>query len=316
MRTVCRATACMLAAAAALPAAAIAGGPPKRDPGSVRVVGVHDGLRITSSTAGDAEFRCIAAQGLASICMRHNPRADAPLLVFHEVSRSRALGRLVVAGLAGDDAVRIRIRVRKDVRELEPGRFGAYSAVFPATTRQRDLVISVRTRSGKTETTDYRKSSARWRPVAGSDKVDRTLTDPDGTKLGQLVWRAAGGQLCQQIGQLVGGRVGDLRGRVFNEYPINDGGSCVRLPLQGPTAPSIGSSGDSVTVSGFARSDVRTLEAQLPDGRVVDLPRSPRGAFGVVLTVPGGLAASVKLSGTLTNGSMFVQALGGPPPVA
>ncbi|MBJ7332672.1 MAG: hypothetical protein JHC95_22450 [Solirubrobacteraceae bacterium] len=309
-----RAIACLLVAFAALPAAASAGGPPKGDPGSTRVVGTEQGVRVTSSTQDDGAFRCISAQGLASICARHTSGEDGPLLVFHEVRAGRILGPLVVAGLAGDNAVRVRVRVRGDVRELKPGRFGAYFAMFSVNARQRDLVVSVRTRSGLTRSTDYRKSNPRWRPVAGSDEVDRMFPGPDGNRLGQLVWRAAGGQLCQAIGDLLRGRVGSLRGRVFNEYPINDGGSCVRLTAEVPFGVNVERAGERVTIGGFARNDVRTLSAQMPDGRTVDLPRSRHGAFGAVLSVPGGLTGAVSLSGTFTNGSPFTQAVGGPPP--
>lgn len=159
--------------AAAVPAHAA----PRTDPGSTRVTAEQDGLVLTTSTADDGRYRCLAVRAFVSSCAVASQR---PLLVHHVVENGTTpeLGPLVVAGLAGSDAVRIRVRIGDDVRSLAPRRFGAYLAVFPATAHQRFLVITERLRDGKLRVTDYRRSTPRQRPVAGSIRVERRLIDP------------------------------------------------------------------------------------------------------------------------------------------
>lgn len=299
----------LLAAATTGPAQAV----PRTDPGSTRVTAEQRGLVLTTATADEGRYRCIAVRGFVSSCAVASQR---PLLVQHIVERGKpaVLGPLVVAGLAGRDAVRVRVRVGTDVRSLAPRRFGAYLAVFPATARQRSLVIAERLRDGTVRVTDYRRSSPRWQPVAGSIRVERTLVDPvPGARawLGQLVWRTAAGALCQHVGTLVSGRVGSLLGSVFSEYPVNDGGACVRPGSLAPLSASITTGSGRLTLAGFVRPDVRALAARFDGGAPVNLPVSRRGAF-VLVRRAADSDPVITIVGTAADGSSFEQVVSRP----
>ena len=291
---------------------------PVADRGSSRVVATTDGFVARASTARDGDLRCISVSRIGATACSPPSLKEGALLIGHAVSRPRGaaprLGRLVVAGLAGDAAVRVRVRWRGGVRAVRPGRFGAYLAVLPARARQRDVVIAMRHRDGSSDVIDYRRTRPRWAPVAGSDRVERRFRDPlNGRRLGLLVWRAARGQTCHQLGDLVGGRVGSLRGRSFAEYPINDGGSCTRtadMPV--PLGFGVTVTRGRAVVSGIARADVARAELRL-DGTVVPLALTRRRAFAHVLPASGMTAPAVTLVATLRDGQRVEQPAAPPP---
>jgi hypothetical protein len=301
--------------ALALPAVASAQGP-DHDPGSSRVVARERGFVARVSTERDGELRCIGVSRIGVTVCSPPRLKEGALVIGHLVSRPRGrqprLGSLVVAGLGGDAAVRVRVRWRGGVRTLRPRRFGAYLAILPASARQRDVVIAMRHRDGSTNVIDYRRTRPRFRPVPGSARIERRLRDPvSGGQLGLLVWRAAGGQLCTELGDVVGGRVGSLRNRFFGEFPINDGGSCSRTAgLPTPLAFGMTTGRGRVIVKGIARDDVERVELRLDDGTVRPMPLTARRAFVEILRAADPMLPGLTLVATLRDGSRVEQRLG------
>jgi hypothetical protein len=290
------------------------------DRGTTRTTFRTDGITLRTSTARDGAVRCVAVPSLGRACSPRGVKEGA-LFVGHVVTVRRGaptrLGRLVIAGLGGDRARRVRVRWRNRVTVIEPRRFGAYLAVLGPSARQRDVVITMRHADGSSNSIDYRRTRPRFRPVAGSERVDLRLDDPlDGSPLGLLTWRAAGGQRCQFLGDLVGGRVGHLRGRVFTEYPINDGGSCGRPDPRTPVSVSATWSAGRGSVTGFARSDVVRLELRTPASSV-PLRVTRRRAFAHAFRHDRGASPpQATLVITLADGTRTEQPLGGAPPPA
>jgi hypothetical protein len=301
----------------ALAATAAAGAQgPEPDPGSSRVVAREAGFVARVSTARDGALRCIGVSRIgASTCSPPRLKEGA-LVIGHVVSRPRGrppvLGRLVVAGLAGDAAVRVRVRWRGGARTIRPRRFGSYLAVLPASARQGDVVIAMRHRDGSSNVVDYRRGRERFRPVPGSARVEARLRDPlSRGRLGLLVWRAARRQTCTFVGDLVSGRVGFLRGRSFAEYPINDGGQCTTTAgLRTPLAFGATSGRGRVVVTGIAREDVARVELRLDDGSVSVLRLTRRRAFAHVLRAADPTLPGVTLTAVLRDGSRVEQRLG------
>lgn len=276
------------------------------DRGSTRVAATQDGVILTTSTADRGAMRCVAVRGLVSGCRRGD--GAGPHLIQHAVPRTGRprLGRLVVAAMEGSDAVRVRVRLGNDVRTLTPGRFGAWLAVYPARARQRDLVFTVRYRDGRERTTDYRRSSERWRPVRGSDRVERELRDPvSGMNFGQLVWRTVSGQTCQQVGALLGGRVGTRFPGIFMEYLTNAGGSCAQVDAE-TFAPSLLTERSRLVLAGFAGRGITQVEARIGEEPPMELRRSASGAFALIRRVNGD-APEVVVTATLPGGNRVTQ---------
>ena len=291
---------------------------PKPDRGSTRTTFRVAGITLKTSTARDGALRCVAVPSMGATCSPPRLKEGA-LLIGHLVTVRRdappKLGPLVIAGLGGDGARRVRVRWNGGVRTIRPRRFGAYLAVLPTTARQRHVAISMRHADGSTNTIDYRRTRPRWKPVPGSERVELRLADPlDGSPLGLLTWRAARGQRCHFLGDLVAGRVGHLHGRAFSEYPINDGGSCGRPDPQTPVSVSASWSGGRAWVAGFARDDVARLELRTRAG-TVPLPITARRAFAHAFRQDNGeTGLDATLVITLKNGTRSEQPLGGPPP--
>lgn len=290
-------------------------GAPANDAGSTRTTFRVHGITLTTSTADGGALRCVAVVSMASSCSPPQLKEGALLIGHRVIVRDGAapkLGRLVVAGLAGDRARRVRVRWNGGARVIRPRRFGAFLAVLPATARQREVAITMRHSDGSTNTIDYRRSRPRWKPVVGSERVELRLKDPlDDSTLGLLTWRAAGGQRCSFVGDLVSGRVGSLRGRHFVEYPVNDGGSCGTSDPRTPVSMSAVWSGGRASIAGFARDDVAALLLRTP-AQTVPLALTRRRAFAHVWrdSSQTGLAATLII--TLNNGTRIEQSLGGP----
>lgn len=287
------------------------------DAGSTRTTFRAPAITLKTSTAHGGKLRCVTVLSMGTSCSPPQLKEGA-LLIGHLVSLRRAapprLGPLVIAGLGGDRARRVRVRWKGGARVIRPRRFGAFLAVLPAAARQRDVAITMRHADGSTNTIDYRRTRPRWKPVPGSERVELRLRDPlDGSTLGLLTWRAAGGQRCRFVGDLVGGRVGSLRGRAFIEYPINDGGSCGTPDPRTPLSLSATWSGGRVSIAGFARDDVAALELRTA-AETVRLPLTPRRAFAHVLRDDSSQPAlDATLVITLNDGTRIEQPLGRPP---
>lgn len=129
------------------------------------------------------------------------------------------------------------------------------------------------------------------------------------------MWQTAAGALCQHVGDLVSGRVGRLLGSVFSEYPVNDGGFCVRPSALAPLAASVTTGSGRVTLAGFVRPGIRALAARLDGEAPVNLPVSRRGAFVLVRRVANPEPV-ITIVGTAADGSSFEQVVSRPVPPA
>jgi hypothetical protein len=131
--------------------------------------------------------------------------------------------------------------------------------------------------------------------------------DPEGGQAWGLRLAAAGPVMCQAVGQVVGGRIGVIRGRVFHALPPAYRGSCARVPDRGAVVrwdqypgPNVGRHGARTVVHGLAGDGV--IAVSVGEAQVARrLPLSPRGGF---IGAFGGLRSPSQLPVrvTLANG--------------
>lgn len=246
---------------------------------------------------------------------------EGALLVDRTVDDPRArtprLNRLVVAGLAGDRALRATLSWRGGRKVVRTGRWGAYLAVLPRRARQRDLTISVRHSDGEVTTVDYRGETPRWRSLPGSVRVELETGDPvSGLRQGLLVWRIPRGMTCFAVGDLVDGEVGVYRPRfgTFAEYPVNTGGNCADgAKIDRPVAPGVSTDGRTMRVTGVVRADVAAVEVAVADGPLQPVRISRSGVYALVLpaTGPPEELPPVRTRATLRDGTVVEETFGG-----
>lgn len=122
--------------------------------------------------------------------------------------------------------------------------------------------------------------------------------DPAGGPAWGLRLAIAGSVTCQAVGQVIGGRIGVLRGRVFHALPPAYRESCASVPATGAVVrwsqypgPNVGRRGARTVLHGVAGS--RVIAVTVLDGKTVRrLPLSRRGGFIGVVT---GLRAPTQL---------------------
>jgi hypothetical protein len=124
------------------------------------------------------------------------------------------------------------------------------------------------------------KSAARPLPLEPT-RAD----DPAGGPAWGIRLATAGPLLCETVGQVMGGRIGIVRGRLFHALPAAFHDSCARVPAGGAIVhwsqypgPNVGARGARTVVHGIAGRQVALVEVL--DGAVSrTLSPSPRGAF-------------------------------------
>jgi hypothetical protein len=131
--------------------------------------------------------------------------------------------------------------------------------------------------------------------------------DPAGGPAWGLRLAVAGPVVCQAVGQVVGGRIGVLRGRVFHALPPAYSESCARVPAAGAMVrwsqypgPNVGRRGARTVVQGVAGPSV--IAVRVGGGELTRrLPLSPRGGFIAVFSGLQG-PRQLPVEVTLANG--------------
>lgn len=132
-------------------------------------------------------------------------------------------------------------------------------------------------------------------PVPWSGKATPTLrplalepiraSDPAGGPPWGIRLATAGPLVCETVGQVMAGRIGTVRGRVFHALPPEFRDSCGRVPARGALArwsqypgPNVGTNGARTVVHGVAGRAVVRIE--IVEGSLKrTVARSGRGAF-------------------------------------
>jgi hypothetical protein len=109
--------------------------------------------------------------------------------------------------------------------------------------------------------------------------------DPLGGPAWGIRVATAGPLVCETVGQVMGARIGVIRGRLFHALPPVFHDSCARVPANAATVhwsqypgPNVGARGARTVVHGVAGRQV--VRVEVLDGAVSrTLSRSSRGAF-------------------------------------